>query len=944
MGVIDVRWSRRRPARWAWALIVVAWCCPSFLAAESIDRVVLPSGLTVVIAEQHTTQVVEVRVAVRAGPVYEAERLGSGVSLLTQRLIAAGGVAGGVAGGIGELTAPQAREALAKLGAQLSGTTASARSDFVLTTTAANLAPALTLIANRLSTPAFIAEELDRERAGLAASEPAPEQTALMGLLLRQHPARLPMAGLPPLRGALTLDQVQAYHQARYRSANTVVVVCGNVAAPEARRLVEQAFAAYPFGGYAPQALPLEPPPLAPRYQAITSATVKQPKITIAWRTETLDHPAGPGLAVLASWLGGERGVLTTVLGAKGLAQDIVVENITAIAAPGHLRLTFSTTPERRAEAEQALYKALENIGQNPLDEAQVAAARAATLRQLAQRQSTVHGLCDDLLAWELAAGDPAYVRRFSEQIAEVDGIEVMRELRRYVLSREGDRGRCTLVVRPPDTKPVRAAEPARPPTPVSVVAPEIVVLPHGVRLVLRPSLEQPLARVHLVLGGAAAVEDTFQRGATSLLAPLMCRATESRSPADIDALLTTRGMQLSTTSTLHRLDLGLTCFRADVPQAMDLLVDCLLKAALPGDELELVRQRANAEAANDSWERQFLAELRAVMLAGHYAAADPRSAKAGLAHLDRSVVLAHYRRLAVGANTMLVVYGRFDRDLVVEHARRLLTLRSELTDGAAVLPRGVPWGEPAPPSLTILTHDAPSAAVALVWHGPALADRVRDEAPMLALGALLEARLARMSLATDAADAAIQTRLRTTGESYDQRGIWLVWGSCDDAHLDQVQQGVRDEVARFIAQLWLPEADRGAMPEGELAAAKATCAVRWALEQEDLDRVAVRHATQLLLGQEVAFELAMPERLAAVTRKDLLRVAQAWLTADPLTVIAKPKGAPGAPGSAAGAAEATNPGVPMPVGAVPAAPVQGGPQPTAPMPSAPRPLVPGSP
>jgi predicted Zn-dependent peptidase len=436
-------------------------------------------------------------------------------------------------------------------------------------------------------------------------------------------------------------------------------------------------------------------------------------------------------------------------------------------------------------------------------------------------------------------------------------------------------------------------------------------------------------------------VEDAFQRGATSLLAPLMCRATESRSPIDIDALLTTRGMQLTTASNLHRLDLGMTCFSADVPLAMELLVDCLVKAALPGDELELMRQRANTEAANDPWERRFLAELRAVTLAGHYAAADPRSAKAGLAHLDRSVLLAQYRRLAVGSNTMLVVYGRFDRDVIIEHARRLLTQRTELVDGATVLPRGVPWGERTQASLTVITHDAPTAAVALVWHGPALADRARDEAPMLALGALLEARLARFAVATDA----VPTRLGTTGESYDQRGIWLVWGSCDEARLDQVQQGVRDEVARFIAQLWLPEGDRGALPEGELAAAKATCAVRWALEQEDLDRVAARHATQLLLGQEVALDLAMPERLTGVTRKDLLRVAQAWLASDPLTVIAKPKSAQtGSAGSTLPVAGSTIPVSPTPVGAVPAAPVQGGPQPTAPMPTTPRPAVPGVP
>ena len=69
-------------------LIIVASLLPAVVHAESIDRVVLPSGLTVVIAEQHTTQVVEIRVAVRAGPVHEGERLGSGLSLLTQRLIA----------------------------------------------------------------------------------------------------------------------------------------------------------------------------------------------------------------------------------------------------------------------------------------------------------------------------------------------------------------------------------------------------------------------------------------------------------------------------------------------------------------------------------------------------------------------------------------------------------------------------------------------------------------------------------------------------------------------------------------------------------------------------------------------------------------------------------------------------------------------------------------
>ena len=203
--------------------LVVLFCLATSAHAESIDRVVLPSGLTVIIAEQHTTQAVEVRIAVRAGPVYEGERLGSGLSLLTQRLVAGAGA--------GELSAPQMRDALSRLGGTAGGATPGAtfvaRSEFAFTTTATGLPTALTLLANRLAAPLLVAEDLERERVAVAAVNESQEHAALMALMFRQHPARLPISGLAPLRGALTLDQVQAYHQLRYRSANTIVVVCG---------------------------------------------------------------------------------------------------------------------------------------------------------------------------------------------------------------------------------------------------------------------------------------------------------------------------------------------------------------------------------------------------------------------------------------------------------------------------------------------------------------------------------------------------------------------------------------------------------------------------------------------------------------------------------------------------------------------------------------------
>jgi predicted Zn-dependent peptidase len=220
---------------------------------------------------------------------------------------------------------------------------------------------------------------------------------------------------------------------------------------------------------------------------------------------------------------------------------------------------------------------------------------------------------------------------------------------------------------------------------------------------------------------------------------------------------------------------------------------------------------------------------------------------------------------------------------VVVDKAKALIYSCPTLTIGEVVVPAGTPWGE-RQPSLTVTSHDLPQTAVALVWRGPTLADRERDEAAMQVLSALLEARLQRVAGLIGG------TQLFTRMVSYDKRGLWLVWGACDPMTVDAVQQAVRDEIARFIAQLWLPEADRGALPESELVAARTATAIRWALMQEDLSEVASAHATTLLLGQDLALDINRPQRFAVMGRKDILRVAQAWLTGEPVAIIAKPK------------------------------------------------------
>ena len=95
------------PTRWFWCCVLLIVVVTT-AQAESVHREVLPSGLVLVVQEFHQTPVVEVRVAVRAGPINEGPLLGSGASVLLQRVL--------VNSGAGGQSADDVRRTIARLG------------------------------------------------------------------------------------------------------------------------------------------------------------------------------------------------------------------------------------------------------------------------------------------------------------------------------------------------------------------------------------------------------------------------------------------------------------------------------------------------------------------------------------------------------------------------------------------------------------------------------------------------------------------------------------------------------------------------------------------------------------------------------------------------------------------------------------------------------------
>lgn len=846
-----------------------------FATAQAVLREVFPSGLTLIVNEFHNTPAVEVRVSVRAGTLYEGTLLGSGVSALLQRLLVNSG-------------AEETSRILAELGNQFQATTSVVATNYSVTTTGDKTGDALALLAGMVAFYSYNQLDLQRERQALVAGRSGnalqSEDALLNSLLYREHPARLPVAGLPRMTEQLTVDLVKRYQMSRYVAGNTVVLIVGNVNTNDARKWVEQAFSKYPIGGFQPTPLALEPPQFGPRY-ASGQISTPTPRVTLAWRTESAEHASQPALAVLAQLFGdAQTGLARKALASQQVNGGVVVDCRAPVGQPGYFSISFETPIDKRADAERALRGTIEALAKDGPEAAALAAAKLRLRFDLAHRQTNVRLIADDLLQWELATGEPTYGRKFVEQVDAVTADDVVRVCRKYLIP-DGINRTCTIVLKPSAEVIASSSKLAEP---TGTLEPDVLTLGDGVTALLRPAQEEPLAHVRVSMGGGAGSEDAAMSGATALLADLMTRATEQRSPAQVAAILDGTGMQLNAAANCHALSIGATCFPEQVAVAIDLLVDMAAHPALAQEDLDAVRARAlrKAERIANTWDANLLANVREIALKGHYAERDPNGSKATLTNLDRAAVASQYRKLSVSKNVVVSVYGQFDQQAVGDQLRKLFA-KQIFAAGEPVRAQGAKPAAVPPPPISVGYTDDAFVALAMAWPAPALTDRAADEAPMEVLGSLLAgvgASGGRINRAL--AGIGHDLKMNNAHEAYDQRGLWVIWGQLDELFLDLVQQGIHDQVRALIEQLSLPEGDPKALSDAELVAAQAMCVTAYTLKLEDQAATAAMHAETVLTGGHVALDVDYPRRIAAVTKADLKRVAKAWLAGDPVTVV----------------------------------------------------------
>ena len=407
----------------AFGLLALALAMP---AADGplAHREVLPNGAVLLVAERAAIPIVAVRLAVRAGSVYDPVDAGGLANLTAEALTR----------GTARRTGPELDRAIEFVGGSLEGEAGRDGATLSLSVLKKDLGLGLDLLAEVLLTPTFLEDELKRRREDIAAAIERSEQDpgsvagrAMAELLYPGHPYSRPVAGTVASAKGLTREQVVRFHRDHYRPDTAVIAVVGDVTVGEIRRELSTR-----LGSWAAPAtlLPVIPPtPSTPPVEArVIHRDLTQATIYLARPGIKPDHPDYFALVVANYVLGGGSAsrLYTRVREERGLAYSVWSALAPARYGASYL-VGLQTRTDAADEATRLAQDEMRRMGQETLPARELDRAKSYLIGSYPLRTDTsgkVAGLLVMVEEGELGLDWPD---RFKASIARVSAVDVRR-------------------------------------------------------------------------------------------------------------------------------------------------------------------------------------------------------------------------------------------------------------------------------------------------------------------------------------------------------------------------------------------------------------------------------------------------------------------------------------------------------------------------------------
>ncbi len=566
----------------------------------------LENGLRYALWGNGSSDVVEIRLYLRAGSVYENAYPGSGISHFLEHLTAEGPT--------GLKSRRKVRELLEKFGNSFNAYTAKDHTCYHITTVEKYALEALSLLGEMVFLNRITRQGFRRERGVIlreiekSLQEPGSLlYTISSDTLYGVHPARFPVTGYENLFLNLTVEDLRRYSRMVYTPSNAILAIGGNIEPGLMAERIREYYNPYPRGGFSLPALP-EEPRISGVKRMSARRDIKGYYMSISWLTVSAgdrDHYVLDLLSVVLSGYRGSR-LNRIIRDERQLVNYIDAES----SAPGYGRGEFSvisrfsdTGPDKVREA---VIEEIQEVRENGVTEFELEKARKLLLASYLSGRTTVTGRTAGIGVSVLYTGDPYFSGRYIEKLSSVTPEMIKEAASRYL---DTDNYALTLI------EPEGSAIGSGVPGPAALSGgPKPVELPSRTPLIIEETPGTGIAEFAFFFKGGATYDRVFETpGLFRFYASMLSRGTRNLDRAALEDEFEKRGAEFYSGSGSNSFYLKGTAVSAESSDTLRLLCGMILEPSFRADEIEKEKKltlEAISQQEND-WQKESFLNFR---------------------------------------------------------------------------------------------------------------------------------------------------------------------------------------------------------------------------------------------------------------------------------------------------------------------------------------------
>lgn len=696
------------------------------------EKKVLDNGLTVLVSQLPSSQVVSVYGLVKTGSASEGEFLGSGISHYLEHML----FKMTDHRAVGEIAAK-----IQSVGGSINAQTGKDYTMYTITVPVDAIDTAVDILADMLINTKFDPTEAEKERKvilnEMRLHNDNPD-THLADMTDAQvyvkHPYRHPIIGYAELLGKITTDDLTKYYKTHYAPNNTIVSIAGPVSMNDVLSRINKYFNHYERQMDVPRNLPDEPLQFHSKYYEEEYPT-DLTRLTISYKSVSLLNKDLFALDVLAGILGqGESSRLyQEIFQTKKLVYAVSAYNYTPIDL-GKFSIVATLDRPNQKQVIDAVRGEIERIKKSGVTPQELEKTKKQVESDYIFSNQTTSSVAYSRALDEAFTGDYNFSLNYVDEIKKVTADEVKKAAQLYL-----NQNNETITVLVP-----KGQEQSAESKDTSFYSQEIkkTKLRNGLTVLIKPDNHFPLVSVQLAVNGGLRQEPAEINGVSRMTSQLWLKGTKSKTSLQISELIESLGMNLSSYSGKNSFGLSLETLKEDFVQGLNLLEDVVKNPVFPQEEITQMKNLmlADIKERKDNVGQFTGLTMKQLLYLKHPYRFDEGGSEESVAKISRSDIVDFYQKNVLPSNMVLSVIGDVDADQVLKMIRQKF---ESLPNKAAEIKA---TDEPPidAPRIKSITMNKEQAMVMLGFHAPTIfsADRYGMEVLTSILGSSFSGRL----------------------------------------------------------------------------------------------------------------------------------------------------------------------------------------------------------